>query len=551
VRLRVLDAPYVPYAYYAPSVSLAKGASSSTRRTLRLKSSAFVHRFYKKTLKTDRKTGKQANMDKSGEAAMSDTQVLMSKIVALRQHLEQVQGLAKDAGSAAASLVQNGKDDPDRVRRLERQVAAGSQHSVLLDRAVRQLVPTPTAAESTVLPKQLTARARRLVLEGRNLLDELRGLGGEFSSSAHADPLTARYHETVAMADTALRMVQAFPDAPSAQLHLCEGLEAILHVAGERIAGLRDAVTRRRHEASRVDRLVEVLTGLHAGGCEDIQPVVDVAAELIAEAQQSAPLPFLYASPEQPVQFIACHSLTVAQVMARLVRHDADFRYKPLEPVLAALLHDAGMMAVPESILNQTSPLDDSQRRLIESHATVGAEMMTRLLPAAGWLAEATGRHHERLDGTGYPGGLRDLQIASLTRLLSVCDVYAALCSPRPHRAALDTRTALTDTLLLAKQGLLDRNHAERLFQLSFYPVGSIVELADGAVGLVVATHLGRRDLNTPARPVLALLTDAQGQALPTPQHIDLAQCDSRSIVRSLPRTERRELLGQRYPELA
>jgi hypothetical protein len=70
-------------------------------------------------------------------------------------------------------------------------------------------------------------------------------------------------------------------------------------------------------------------------------------------------------------------------------------------------------------------------------------------------------------------------------------------------------------------------------------------------VGVVVATHPGRHDLSTPARPVVALLTDGQGRPLPSPVHLDLAECESRSIVRSLPPAERRELLGGPYPEWA
>ena len=67
---------------------------------------------------------------------------------------------------------------------------------------------------------------------------------------------------------------------------------------------------------------------------------------------------------------------------------------------------------------------------------------------------------------------------------------------PSPGRIVRRARrTALTDTLLLADRGALDRHCAERLLHLSFYPVGSVVELADGAVGLVVATHGGRREL--------------------------------------------------------
>jgi hypothetical protein len=67
---------------------------------------------------------------------------------------------------------------------------------------------------------------------------------------------------------------------------------------------------------------------------------------------------------------------------------------------------------------------------------------------------------------------------------------------------------------------------------------------------VVVATHTGRRDLDTPARPVLAILVDEQGQLLPVPQHRDLGEADGYAIVRTLSMPERRHLLGRRYPEL-
>ena len=116
------------------------------------------------------------------------------------------------------------------------------------------------------------------------------------------------------------------------------------------------------------------------------------------------------------------------------------------------------------------------------------AEIAARLRPDAVWLAQAIAEHHERLDGTGYPAGLRGGQMSSLSRLLAVCDVYAASCTARPYRKAKETRTALTDVLLMAGNGVLDRDHAERLLELSFYPVGSAVETTDGSLGLVTAT---------------------------------------------------------------
>ncbi|MCI0459942.1 MAG: HD domain-containing protein [Gemmataceae bacterium] len=479
---------------------------------------------------------------------MTDTQVLLSKIAALRQRLEQAQGLIHDAGTAAASLLEK---DADPVGALERKVATGARQTALLDGALKQL-PGPTAGgDGAMLPAQLTARAARLLKQGRDLLSQLRALGEEpqLERGEH-DPLAAMYRETASMTETVIRTIQAFPESPSAQIRLCEGLEVVLSLVADRLTTLTGAVCQRQCDHGRIETLADLLAALAGGLPVELQAFTNLAESVLGDAQQGRPLRFLCADPREPARFVAAHSLMTAQVIVRLTRHDPDWRGRPLEPILAALVHDVGMLNVPGEVLAKPGPLNDDERRLIETHPIVGAEYVGKLSAHAPWVAEAAAGHHERLDGTGYPAGLRDLQIKPLVRLLAVCDMYAALCSPRPHRPALETRTALTDTLLLAEKGVLDRHQAERLLQLGFYPVGSLVELADGAVGLVVATH-GKRDLSAPARPVVALLMDNQGRYLPMPVHVDLAECEGRSILRSLPSGEMRELLGRRYPEWA
>lgn len=503
---------------------------------------------------------------------MSDTRTVLTKIAALRQRLEQTPGLVRPGCPEGEAL-----DGPARLRLLEEHVAEGKRHTRLLDEALRKLAGTPAAEPG--LPTHLTARARGLLQQGHQLLGQLKALASDLDLSAEtdgaADPLIAHYRATVAMADTALRLVQAYPDAPSAQLRLCDGLESTLEVVAQRVATLRSLVDQRRQKADRVDMLADLLTCLAAGQPVELKPFVTLAQAILSEARQGTPLRFLqavdfgvpdfdYATPtnrpltasaelktRQTARFIACHSLTTAQVMARLVGFDPILRSQPEDAVLAALVHDVGMLHVPAVILAQPGQLDDEQRRAIESHARSGAECAARLLPGAAWLFEATAAHHERLDGTGYPGGLTDLQIAPLTRLLGVCDVYAAQCVARPHRAAREPRTALADTLLLADRGGLDRTCAEHLLHFSFYPVGSVVAFADGSVGVVLATHPAHTDVKMPSRPVLMMLSDAQGQLLPVPRVIDLAEHEERIIVRSLTVSERRRLLGTRNPELA
>jgi HD-GYP domain-containing protein (c-di-GMP phosphodiesterase class II) len=483
---------------------------------------------------------------------MSDTRQLLTKIAALRQRLEQSPDRLPEITPVNPAQ--------ERIRRLESRIAAGSGHGSLLEGSLRQVAdPVGAIGATTVMPTRLTARAHRLLERGQELLVQLRSLADSFGATASSDPgdpLADHFRQTVAIAEAALRTVQTYPELAGVQLRLCEGLEGILGIVAERVAVLRAALAQRRRDTDRQETLTRLLLGLQTGTGADLEVLVRLGEAILTDAREMAPLRFFQVEWGKPgteavARAIACHGLNVAQIAARLVRHDPELRHQALEAALAALIHDVGMLAVPIEIYGREGPLDEEQQRVVESHTRIGAELVGRLLPTGAWLTEVTAMHHERLDGTGYPAGLRGMQIPPLARFLAVCDTYAACCTARPHRPARETRTAVTDVLLLAEKGALDQAAAERLLHLSFYPLGSVVELADGGVGVVVATHAGHADLNSPARPVVALLVNAKGQLLPAPRYIDLAECEDRSIVRTLPVVERRRLLGKRYPELA
>jgi hypothetical protein len=485
------------------------------------------------------------------KTTMTETQVLLSKIAALRQRLDQARGPV-----TPSALVT--------VPALARQVALGGEHDQMIEQTVRD-VAGPPEAEQGLLPRRLTSRARRVLEQGRELLAKLRGMSdaftplvGEPSFEAptgwlldRGSPLAVFYRETVAIIDATLRMIPSLPDTTASQLSLSEGMEGILHVVGQRLEILTDGVKQHQQEQGRITSLAELFRALGHGAEVNPEPFQAAALEIHADALQCGPLQLVHAEPAQPERYAAARGLSVARVVARVVRHEPELRARALDAILAGLLLDIGLVGLPGSVLAQEGPLSDEQRRQIEGHCRAGAELVEKLLPGAAWLSDAVLSHHERLDGTGYPEGRKHFQQPPLTRLLAVCDVYTALCSPRPHRPARDPRTALTDTLLLAEQGLLDQQQAERLLHLSFYPIGSAVEMVDGSVAVVVAVPPLRRDLNSPARPVVAVLLDGEGRALSRPRHLDLGQCEGHSIVRTLSPTERRNLLGTRFPEWA
>jgi HD-GYP domain-containing protein (c-di-GMP phosphodiesterase class II) len=469
---------------------------------------------------------------------MTDTKELLQKIAALRMRLN----------TSAEPSASTGAADP--LAAIEDKLQRGAAHNTLIEsslHAAGSSEPAPTMPATL----RLTGRGARLLRKGRELLQALRRIADDpgFQRTEDADGLGQVHREGMAMIEVILRTVQAMPASVSAQLRMCDGLEVVLGEVEGRIALLCGSLAHRKRTSARIDELADYLRCLAANRPVGLAPLQALADVVLDEAKTGQPLRFLHTSPCDPSSFAAAHSLNVAQVLARLLLDDGEWQGQLQLAIMAALVHDVGMTRVPADVLLTQGPLSSDQRRLIEKHTVVAEAMLDPLWPGGGWPIEAATCHHERNDGTGYPLGRCEIQLASIVRLLAVCDVYAALCAPRPHRAAFDTRTALTETLLLAERDYLDKA-AERLLLLSFYPVGSAVELNDGAVGLVIATHAGTVGMAHPGKPIVFVAADAQGQPLEWPSVVDLLEHPDRSILRSLSAEERRTLLGKQYPQL-
>jgi hypothetical protein len=479
---------------------------------------------------------------------MSDTRGLLDRISAFRQRLDATPHLIPDALPVDAEPVAIAVE------------AEAFRHTV------KRLVGAPEVVP-TALP-QYTDRAKVLLAGAKQLLDRQRAFTADphyagLAADPKPDALVGYHRETVAVLDSVVRMAQAFPDSAAAQLKLCDGLDGLLAVVRDRLAVQERALSRRRLDAERTDRLAGFFSAIFANQPANLQTVANLAEELLEDARQGRPVRFVHVSATStsahprgttfpaPARFVAAHAINVAQVIARVVPFDYEWAGRPLLPVVAALIMDCGMLAVPASVLAKTGPLTADERRVVEAHPKYGAELLLYCFPTiAGPLAAAVATHHERGDGTGYPNGLRDGDVPALGRLLRAADVYAALSEERAHRPASDPRTALTEVLLLAEQGQLDRDFAEYLLNLAFYPLGTVVELTDGRVGIVVANHPNRLDPRAPGRPVVAVLAAADGTLLPRQEYVDLSAADRGSIVCGLPADRARELLGGRYPDL-
>ena len=108
---------------------------------------------------------------------------------------------------------------------------------------------------------------------------------------------------------------------------------------------------------------------------------------------------------------------------------------------LAGLVHDIGKIGLPPGLLEKPGPLTLDERRVMEEHSEIGEGILKRVENYAE-IAKIVRNHHERVDGHGYPDGLREDEIPLLARIISVADAYNAMTSDRPYRDAMPSRVA-------------------------------------------------------------------------------------------------------------
>jgi putative two-component system response regulator len=137
------------------------------------------------------------------------------------------------------------------------------------------------------------------------------------------------------------------------------------------------------------------------------------------------------------------HTLRVARY-SRLIAEELGLDAKFCKDLyLAAPLHDVGKVAIPDQILLKPSRLDETEMATIRTHTTIGAQILANssceLIQLAQIIADA---HHEKWDGSGYPGGLCGRQIPLAARIVSVADVFDALTTERPYKKAFPLEEA-------------------------------------------------------------------------------------------------------------
>lgn len=111
-----------------------------------------------------------------------------------------------------------------------------------------------------------------------------------------------------------------------------------------------------------------------------------------------------------------------------------------------SILHDIGKLAIPDNILLKSGKLSDEEYELLKSHSEKGVEFIKDLKFLED-IMSIVRNHHERIDGKGYPDGLKGDEIERLTKIVTIADAYDAITSEREYRDALDEKEAIEELI--------------------------------------------------------------------------------------------------------
>jgi HD-GYP domain-containing protein (c-di-GMP phosphodiesterase class II) len=183
--------------------------------------------------------------------------------------------------------------------------------------------------------------------------------------------------------------------------------------------------------------------------------------------------------------YLMGHSTNVAILMTIFAKHLAIARPIIEQLALGAFLHDIGKILLPSELLTTTKLITETEQNILNGHVKLGMKVLEATPSISHIAVKIVNEHHERLDGSGFPLGLKGKQIDLYSRMIAIVDRYDAMISGRPNRKPMFPINAFK-TLVNEAPDKLDEELIEKFIQcIGIYPVGTLVKLNSGKIGLI------------------------------------------------------------------
>lgn len=266
---------------------------------------------------------------------------------------------------------------------------------------------------------------------------------------------------------------------------------------------IKRAAETRTRTRSYINKLFEEIRLGFAVDTETAKAVVHELVETIAEDADTA----LWLTNLKNVhEYTAQHCVNVSVLSIVFGKH-LGFTKDQLKLIgLGALLHDVGKMQTPPEILNKPGKLTTEEFEIIKKHPVDGYQLMKETGTIPEQALQIIRYHHERVSGRGYPDGLKGDQVSTAVLMVAIADVYDAITSDRVYHAGLPAHEALKALYQIAPGEFGKKLMEEFIRCIGIYPIGSVVELSTGDIGVVMST-----DPNNKLRPLVMLVRDPDG----------------------------------------
>lgn len=276
-------------------------------------------------------------------------------------------------------------------------------------------------------------------------------------------------------------------------------------------------IARKVHKRSRsyIDRALE---DVRLGNAVDTDAAKDLVSEIANSITRSPHALMWLTNMKERDEYTSIHCMNVC-VMAVTFGRTLGMDKADLEILgLGGLLHDLGKMRVPAEILNKPSRLTFEEFEVMKTHPMQGYKMLKEQADLPEEVLDIVKHHHERRNGKGYPSRLGGEMINLKTKIIAIVDVYDAITSDRCYHDAISPYDALKNMYEWVNEDF-DKELIENFIKcLGIYPVGSVVKLNIGHVGLVVSASEKSK-----LRPIVMLIQNSKGERYSTPKLVNLA----------------------------
>ncbi|WP_028863044.1 HD-GYP domain-containing protein [Psychromonas aquimarina] len=227
-------------------------------------------------------------------------------------------------------------------------------------------------------------------------------------------------------------------------------------------------------------------------------------------------------------EYLLEHSVAVSVLISIFAFHLKMGKEVIRKLAVGGFLHDVGKIKVPEKILNKPGKLTDSEFEIIKSHAAHSIDIISRTPDISALSLEVATQHHEKLNGEGYPNGIKENNISVYGRMIAICDIFDALTSSRSYKQGYAQVKAFSILRSLADNNHLDKKLVDQFIQcMGVYPVGALVQLDSNKLAIVESHN--RQD---PIRPNVRPFYSLGPKNFEFGHHIDLSKMLEEQIVK-------------------